>query len=139
MSWLEDLDRGKYVLLLAKAVPQRPEHIASRIKKFPSMYPLKFHHLKTFEKIPEHFIEIYHAILRLGIDVDDTPYGTYALTVQGRGKGAGHFKAGAKINYDSNGIRVYDVSFRNRYFLEMLLTAKDIILQLSQRQAIDDH
>jgi len=128
--WLEDLDRAKYVLLLVKVVPQRPEHIAARMKRFPSMYPLKFYHLKKFDKIPEHFMEVFHAMLRLGIDVDGTPYGTYALTVQGKGKGVGHFKAGAKISYDSNGIRVYDVTFTNRYFLDMLATAKDINLRL---------
>jgi len=134
MSLLEELERGQYVLILVKKIPQRPEHMASVMSWFPKIYPWRFITIEKWDKIPEHFMEIYHAMMRKGREVDGTIFGLYAIVLHGRGRRYGvkkpletKYRAGCLLKYNvKDGIKIYDVKFNNKPFLRLLNTVHDV-------------
>jgi len=136
MSLYDEIQRQQYKLILSKIIEQDPMFIATMIKRFPKIYRFKFHTIEVYEKIPEHFWEIYHAIKLLGPKVDGSEYGVYALTLHGRGKKYGQtdadkarYLAGCKIVYDvtkEQPLTVKDVKCSIRVFDSLLRTISDI-------------
>jgi hypothetical protein len=126
---MDELARGQYFVVLVKIVRQRPEHVATALKRHPRTYGWKFVTIEKFDAVPEHFREVFHAIMTKGICVDGTAYGGYALTPHGRGKKYGVFKpeetryrAGCKITLDQRGITIREVKFHSAQFLKLLET-----------------
>ena len=131
MSVIDELKRGQYEVILVKKLPQRPEHVASAIRRHPKMYPYVFVTIHKFEKIPEHFWTIYFAILRKGA-IDGTVYGNYSLTLHGRGKKYGNppkearYRKGCSFYFTSQGIKVYDVGFGHSAFRMLLNSIAEV-------------
>jgi hypothetical protein len=130
MSVKEEIERTQYCLMVIKIIPQRPEHIASAIKRHPHMYPYRFVCIHKFEKIPDNFFEVYHVMLRKGKQIDGTPYGHYYLSLHGRGKRFGVYKpkevkyrAGCHVRFDATGIKFEEVKCSHPAFIRLLKSA----------------
>jgi len=139
MSLLDELKRGQYVLLVQKKLPQRPEHIASTLKRHPTMYRKVFITLYKFDKIPESFWDVYHVILRKGA-VDGTIYGEYALTLHGRGRKYGNppyeakYRAGCSFIFTHNkGFRFFDIRCSHVAFRALIESAREVNAYLLRR------
>ena len=126
----EEVERAQYCLMLIKIIPQRPEHIASAIKRYPHMYPYRFICIRKFEKIPDNFFEIYQAMLREGRQIDGTPYGHYYLSLHGRGRKFGvynpkevKYRAGCHVRFDARGIKFSEIRCSHPAFIRLLKSA----------------
>jgi len=148
MSLYDEITRSQFILILSKILPQRPEHIATVISWFPKMYPYKHVTIEKFEKIPRTFFPIYHAVLFKGGKLEDgSVYGTYSLTLHGRGKRYGQnrpskarYLAGCKFIYDISKpkpIRIVDLKCNIRVFLNMLHTVKDVNAVILRKKGVN--
>jgi hypothetical protein len=129
---MDDLERAKFSMFLAKVVRQRPEHIASSLKRHPHCHGYIFVHLYKWDSIPSHFREVVFQIVRHGPRVDYSTLGEYVITLHGRGKGYQQFDkrktqyiAGCKLFVSiDKGIQVKDVKCHVDAFKWLLITAK---------------
>jgi hypothetical protein len=131
-EFLDDLERQKFELLLAKVVRQRPEHLASALKRHPHCYGYIFVHCHKFNSIPRHWREVVFQIARCGPRVDRSSLGTWVCTLHAFGKEHGQFDkskvrymAGCKFHVSIvDGIVVDEVNSNVKPFLWLLQTAK---------------
>jgi hypothetical protein len=130
---LREIKRGQYTLWLVKKIPQRPEHMITATSWYPKVYPYKFITLHKWEKIPEHFNDIFHIIIRKG-SIDGSIYGLYSLVLHGRGKRFSQtnpeevrYRAGADFVFTaSKGLRITEINFHQSEFLRLLHTIKEV-------------
>lgn len=144
-EFLENMERQAWELLLAKHVRQRPEHLASALKRHPHCYGFIFVHLYKWEtQIPSHFREVVFQITRHGPRVDYSTLGTYSLTLHGRGKNYNQcdsnkvrYLAGCKLHVSvADGIVVDEVKSNVQPFLWLLQTAKPYDRRQREEEAL---
>lgn len=129
LEFERELLRGNYELFLQKTIRQRPEHIASAIKRYPHMYGYIFVYLTKWDAIPVHFMEVKRAIERSGRRIDGRLEGTYCLTLHGKrscGKPSHvRYLSGCKLLVSiSKGIQVRDIRCNILPFKWLLQTAR---------------
>jgi len=136
-SLYSEVKRSQFTMQLVKLVKQRPEHIATVVRWFPKVYPYVFVLVEKYEEIPEHFSEVFHAIVRKGREIDGSPYGRYALTLHGRGKKYGQtnpglvkFLGGCVFVFNPKNrkqpLKVVKLKCRFDVFLKFLSTMNDV-------------
>jgi hypothetical protein len=128
-EFLRDLERSKYEVFLQKTIRQRPEHLASALKRFPHAYGFIFVHVAKFESVPAHFMTIKRSIELSGRRIDGQIAGTYALTLHGKASCGNpeqvRYMAGCKLIVSvEKGIQVKEVKCRVPPFKWLLQTAR---------------
>jgi hypothetical protein len=129
MSVLNDLENYQFQLYLSKHLHQRPEHLASSLKKHPHMYSYIHVHIMKWDSIPERFLEVVRAIERKGKIGDGNMYGTYALTLHPRAiadkKFPRQYIAGCLVTVSiRDGYVIREVKCRAKPFQKLLQNAR---------------